>query len=70
MATKTASVSDIYQIKVTLLGTKPPIWRRLQVPANLTLAQLHDLLQIAMGVAQLPHAPVPHGPASLRTTFS
>ena len=49
MATKTESVSDIYQIKVTLLGTKPPIWRRLLVPADLTLAQLHNVLQIAMG---------------------
>ena len=41
--------SDIYQIKVTLLGTKPPIWRRLLVPADVTLAQLHNVLQIAMG---------------------
>ena len=49
MATKTESVSDIYQIKITLLGTKPPIWRRLLVPADLTLAQLHNVLQIAMG---------------------
>lgn len=49
MATKTESDSDIYQIKVTLLGTKPPIWRRLLVPADLTLAQLHNVLQIAMG---------------------
>jgi hypothetical protein len=50
MATKKiASSQNIYQIKVTLLGTKPPIWRRLQVPADLTLAQLHDVLQIAMG---------------------
>jgi hypothetical protein len=43
------SPHDIYQIKVTLLDTKPPIWRRLQVPADLTLAQLHNVLQIAMG---------------------
>ena len=40
---------DIYQIKVTLLGTNPPIWRRLLVPSVLTLAQLHDVVQTAMG---------------------
>jgi hypothetical protein len=40
---------EIYQLKVTLLGTMPPIWRRLLVPANVTLAQLHDVLQAAMG---------------------
>jgi hypothetical protein len=40
---------EIYQIKVTLLGTDPPIWRRLLVPADLTLEQLHDILQLAMG---------------------
>jgi hypothetical protein len=46
---KIESPQDIYQIKVTLLGTKPLIWRRLLVPSSLTLAQLHDVLQIAMG---------------------
>jgi hypothetical protein len=40
---------EIYQIKVTLLDTRPPIWRRLLVPASLTLEQLHDVLQLAMG---------------------
>ncbi len=40
---------QIYRIKVTLLGTDPPIWRRLLVPAALTLEQLHDVLQTAMG---------------------
>ena len=39
----------IYQLKVTLLRTSPPIWRRLLVPADLTLEQLHDVLQAAMG---------------------
>jgi len=38
----------IYQLKVTLVGARPPIWRRLLVPAELTLAQLHAVLQAAM----------------------
>jgi hypothetical protein len=50
MATKKMPAPlEIYQIKVTLLGTDPPVWRRLLVPAHLTLAQLHDVLQAAMG---------------------
>ena len=40
---------EIYQLKVTLLGTDPPIWRRLLVPADLTLEILHDILQVTMG---------------------
>ncbi len=40
---------EIYQIKVTLLRTSPPIWRRLLVPADFTLEQLHDVVQAAMG---------------------
>jgi hypothetical protein len=39
----------IYQIKVALKGSKPPIWRRIQVPCNITLAELHHILQAVMG---------------------
>ncbi len=39
---------EVYPLKVTLLGTTPPIWRRLLVPAEMTLAQLHDVRQRAM----------------------
>ena len=46
---KSANPPEVYQIKVTLLGTSPPIWRRLLVPAEATLAQLHNVLQVAMG---------------------
>ena len=42
-------MAEIYQIKVTLLRTKPPIWRRLQVPATMTQARLHTVIQEAMG---------------------
>ncbi len=45
----TKESAQIYQIKVTLNDTHPPIWRRIWVPANTTLARLHDILQIAMG---------------------
>lgn len=38
-----------YQLKVTLRGTRPPIWRRLEVPGRITLSRFHDVLQIAMG---------------------
>ncbi len=41
--------SPVYQLKVTLQHTKPPIWRRIQVRANTTLPRLHDTLQVAMG---------------------
>ncbi|HEX8489271.1 MAG TPA: plasmid pRiA4b ORF-3 family protein, partial [Propionibacteriaceae bacterium] len=37
------------QLKVTLSGSKPPIWRRLVVPESTTLAQLHEVIQIALG---------------------
>jgi hypothetical protein len=50
MPTPTVEKSqEIYQLKVNLLGTDPPIWRRLLVPADLTLEQLHKVLQLAMG---------------------
>ena len=39
----------VYQIKVTLKGSRPPIWRRMQVISDTTLAQLHRLLQCVMG---------------------
>ena len=39
----------IYQLKVTLKWSKPPIWRRLQVRGNTKLNTLHAVLQIAMG---------------------
>ncbi len=39
----------IYQIKVTLHGPRPPIWRRIQVRGDTTLAELHRNLQCTLG---------------------
>ncbi len=39
----------LYQLKVTLEGLHPPIWRRILVWEDATLAQLHRILQIVMG---------------------
>lgn len=44
-----ASESDLLlQFKITLLDIKPAIWRRIQVKDG-TLADLHELIQAAMG---------------------
>lgn len=40
---------EIYQLKVTLIGISPPIWRSVQVGGDSTLAQFHRILQIVMG---------------------
>jgi hypothetical protein len=39
----------VHQLKVSLAGIAPPIWRRVQVRSGADLAQLHEVLQIAMG---------------------
>jgi hypothetical protein len=40
---------SVYQLKITLLGIEPPIWRRIQVPNTLLLCCLHDALQAVLG---------------------
>lgn len=46
-AAKTSA--PIYQLKIVLLGSKPPVWRRLQVPGDARLDWLHAVLQVAIG---------------------
>ena len=41
--------AKVYQLKVTLKGSKPPIWRRVQVKDNIRLGDLHGVIQCAMG---------------------
>ena len=38
-----------YQLKIILADSEPEIWRRVLVPFEMTLAQLHEVIQLAMG---------------------
>ena len=42
------TTGEVYQLKITLLDTHPPIWRRMQV-GDCTLDKLHEYIQTAMG---------------------
>ena len=44
-----ANAEEIYQLKVTLKETSPPIWRRFLVKSDTTLDTLHQILQVVMG---------------------
>jgi len=39
----------IYQLKITLQGISPPIWRRVQVRQDIMLEDLHGVIQMVMG---------------------
>jgi hypothetical protein len=43
------SKAPIYRIKITLEESDPPIWRRILVHGDITLARLDAVIQIAMG---------------------
>ena len=42
-------LASVHQLKITLLGLEPPIWRRVAVPSDFTLGDLHHVIQFAMG---------------------
>jgi Plasmid pRiA4b ORF-3-like protein len=39
----------VYELKITLRGSNPAIWRRVQVPGSIQLNRLHDVFQVVMG---------------------
>lgn len=42
-------MTNIYQLKITLKHSRPPIWRRIQVKGDTKLGKLHRIVQEAMG---------------------
>lgn len=52
MRSKTARPSKpslASQLKITLVGISPPIWRRVLVPSTMRLSSLHDAIQAVFG---------------------
>ena len=44
-----AADGPVYQLKITLKGSKPPIWRRVLVSSRIELEQLHHVIQTVFG---------------------
>ncbi len=40
---------SIHRLKITLRPISPPVWRRIHVPSDASLGELHFILQTAMG---------------------
>lgn len=39
----------IFQVKITISRSEPEIWRRILIPADLRLSDLHRIIQVAFG---------------------
>jgi hypothetical protein len=42
-------MKEAYQFKITLKNSKPPIWRRVLVPTDITFTEFHNIIQDVMG---------------------
>ena len=42
-------MSKGYQLKITIKGSKPPIWRRVIVPDQITFRDLDDIIEEVFG---------------------
>ncbi len=62
---------EIYQLKITLKDvSKPPVWRRVLVPAGVSLGLLHEVIRLAMGwdgghLHMFSHCGSNYGPSDL-----
>ncbi len=43
------SIDQVAELKVSLAGIRPPIWRRVQLPVMASLGDLHEVIQVLFG---------------------
>jgi hypothetical protein len=46
---KAENLGRVYQLKISLIGSKPEIWRQILVLGDTTLAKLHNIIQELIG---------------------
>lgn len=44
-----SAATSVHRVKVCLRGARPSVWRRLEVPSDLPLSVLHEVIQTAFG---------------------
>jgi hypothetical protein len=44
-----ASADEIMRVRIELQDTDPKVWRQVEVPVSVTLGDLHNIIQAAMG---------------------
>lgn len=49
MAKAKQAKDTIYQLKITLVDSDPPIWRRVLIPGQFTFEEVHAVIQVCMG---------------------
>jgi len=56
-----------YRLRIDLRGTRPPLWRRLELASDLFLDQVHEIIQVVFGwtdghLHQFSSGPARYGP--------
>ena len=62
------AATSVHRVKVSLYGARPPVWRRIEIPSAMRLDLVHEVMQVAFGLAWLPPARVRDGLRPVRRT--
>lgn len=64
-------MATVHQVKVTIVGNNPPVWRRVVVPSGIKLAELHEVAPARSTGGSAPRAAAPGGGSTgRRSTYS